>query len=231
MINASVPKILIIEDEPSIAENISYALGTDGFCTEVCGTAENALQKLQTETFALIVLDVGLPDMSGFELAKEIRKGSLIPIVFLTARSSEIDRIVGFELGADDYVVKPFSPRELSARIKAILRRTQMKNSTQSCSAKSFTIDTAQCKISYCGVHLDLSRYEFRILSLFVENPNRVFSRERLMQLVWESPEMSLERTVDTHIKTLRKKLSSIRPETKVIRTHRGFGYSLSEDE
>lgn len=225
--------ILVIEDEPSIADNITYALETEGFKPIWAGTGEDARLILKKEQVALIILDVGLPDINGFELAKEIRGLYSIPLIFLTARSGEIDRVVGLELGADDYVVKPFSPRELTARVKAVLRRAQpVKTPAASSKLKGygpFSIDEERYKISYHGTALELSRYEYGIMCVLIKSPGRVYTREHLMQLAWEVPEMSLERTVDTHIKTLRQKLRAVKAEEDPIVTHRGIGYSLKE--
>jgi len=224
-------KILVIEDEPSIADNIIYALSTDGLEPVWCGTGREALDKLISGNFALVIVDVGLPDVNGFDLARDIRKSSNIPLIFLTARSDEIDRVAGLELGADDYVVKPFSPRELSARVRAVLRRTGGNCGDNvehiGCRKIAFRIDEEKKKIFYHEEPLDLTRYEYRILSVLIKKPGRVYSREQLMNHVWEEPEMSMDRTVDTHIKTLRQKLKAVRPEDEPIVTHRGEGYSL----
>ena len=222
------PHILVVEDEPAIAETIQYALETDG-CEVICLQVGNPVPDLlEQQAVDLIVLDIGLPDISGIELCKQIRKHSDIPIIFLTARSDEIDRVVGLEIGGDDYVVKPFSPRELSARVKAVLRRTAVIR-TEDAAGNSFSIDRIKRKIGYFGTVLDLSRYEYNILIIFLENPGRVFSREQLMERAWEEPEASMDRTVDAHIKNIRAKLRQIRPETDPIETHRGVGYSLKE--
>jgi two-component system catabolic regulation response regulator CreB len=226
-------KILIVDDEPSIVDNIVFALETEGFSATSCATAGNALNTLEAASYDLIILDIGLPDMNGFELAKQIRSSSQVPIIFLTARSSEIDRVVGLELGADDYVTKPFSPRELSARVKAILRRSAGNNSatvgSTALSSKLFEIDDEKMQITYHKVVLDLSRIEYRLLKLLMKSPGRVYSREQLMNHAWEHSGVSLERTVDTHIKTIRQKLKVINPDHDPIMTHRGTGYALRE--
>lgn len=226
-------KILIVDDEPSIVDNISFALETEGFSTKSCATGTDALAAIQTSYFDLIILDVGLPDMNGFELAKTMRNSSQVPIIFLTARSSEIDRVVGLELGADDYVTKPFSPRELSARVKAVLRRTEAKSTPNIIPSSEFqplfVINEEKLQISYHNKFIELSRTEFRLLKLLVNSPGRVYSREQLMDHAWEHGGFSLERTVDTHIKTIRQKLKAIEPDQDPIVTHRGIGYSLRE--
>jgi two-component system catabolic regulation response regulator CreB len=226
--------ILIIEDEPSIVENIRYALETEGFSTSWYSQGKKALERLKQGGVDLVVLDIGLPDVNGMELCKQIRSGSLVPVIFLTARSDEIDRVVGLEIGADDYMVKPFSPRELSARVKAVLRRYDGAQASGSQTAQSlgpgFELDEARCRISFNGQLLELPRYEFKILSLFIRHPGRVYSREILMDLVWDDPEMSTDRTVDAHIKNLRAKLRRVSPHKDPIKTHRGMGYSLKEE-
>jgi two-component system, OmpR family, catabolic regulation response regulator CreB len=196
-----------------------------------------------------VVLDVGLPDMTGFEVCRRIRTTSNVPILFLTARSEEIDRVVGLEIGGDDYVSKPFRPRELSARIRGILRRASehgahlyptvptesasraRQRSTETGAVQpALSIDQQRKVILYFGERLTLSRYEFRLLEILASAPGRVYSRAQLMEAAWEEPEASMERTVDAHIKSLRSKLRQVRPEIDAIRTHRGFGYSLLEE-
>lgn len=233
-------KILIIEDEPAIADTLLYALKTEGFEPHWCATGQAGLGALTVQDFALVVLDVGLPDGSGFEFCKSIRTSSSVPIIFLTARASEIDRVVGLEIGGDDYLIKPFSPRELTARVKAILRRTNGHGTTSPSHlapptsvtpttpvTATFTLDDARCQIAYRGRTLDLTRYEFRLLKALLAQPGRVFSRDQLMTAAWEEPASSLDRTVDAHIKTLRAKLRAIDQTTDPIQTHRGLGYSL----
>ena len=223
------PKILIVEDEPAIADNIQYALETDAFETVCLSSGMPVIPLLSEEHIDLIILDIGLPDINGLELCKEIRKTHNIPIVFLTARSDEVDRVVGLEFGGDDYVVKPFSPRELSARVKAILRRTQQA-SPHPLTNQAFEINESKRQLFYFGKPLELSRYEYELLKTFIRRPGHVFSRDQLMDLVWDEPEASLDRTVDAHIKNIRAKLKAVKPEIDPILTHRGTGYSLKED-
>lgn len=227
-------KILIVDDEPSIVDNIAFALETEGFSTRSCATGSDALAALEENHFSLIILDIGLPDINGFDLARQIRSNSKIPIIFLTARSNEIDRVVGLELGGDDYVSKPFSPRELSARVKAVLRRTGAETASELDSSVQnsaiFEIDDEKFQLTYHNRNIELSRTEYRLLRLLVKSPGRVYSREQLMNHAWEHAAFSLERTVDTHIKTIRQKLKAIHPEYDPIVTHRGIGYSLRND-
>jgi two-component system, OmpR family, catabolic regulation response regulator CreB len=227
-------RILVIEDEPSIAETTMYALETDGFETVWAATGQLALDLLKQESFELAVLDVGLPDMNGFEVFRQI--SHLLPVIFLTARAGEIDRIVGLELGADDYIAKPFSPRELCARIRTVLRRVQKQapvmtpipNSSPQFSQRFF-LDESRKSIVYMGVSLELSRTEYHLLKVLCEKPGRVFSRDELMNKAWAHPDVSLERTVDAHIKLIRAKLRVINTDDDPIVTHRGLGYSLKE--
>lgn len=243
------PRILIVEDEPAIADTLLYALRTEGFAPEWCATGRAGLAALAAKPFALVVLDVGLPDGSGFDVCKQIRARSALPVLFLTARNSELDRVLGLELGGDDYLVKPFSPRELTARVKAILRRTNggpAKTPAGDAAVASpvaapaagakpavreVVVDEERCSISFRGVALELTRYEFRLLKALAARPGRVLSREQLMNAAWEDPAASLDRTVDAHIKTLRAKLRAVAPEADPIQTHRGLGYSLKEGQ
>ncbi len=230
-------KILVVEDEPSIAENIAYALTTEGFAPLCCATGEEARKSLAGGDIALVILDLGLPDVSGFDLLREIRETTSVPLIVETARAEEIDRVVGLEMGADDYIATPISPRELTARVRAVLRRAAGKEPSAGPVAASapkaerapFEIDEARYVIRYHGEPLDLSRYEFRLLRVLVKSPGRVYSREQLLAQISEEPEMSLDRTIDTHVKTLRKKLEAVRPGESPIVTHRGLGYSLQE--
>jgi two-component system, OmpR family, catabolic regulation response regulator CreB len=226
------PRILVVEDESAIADTILYVLANDGFVPEWCATAEAAVAAFARERPALAILDVGLPDCNGFELFRELQTlpgGSDVPMLFLTARSDETDRVVGLELGADDYVAKPFSPRELSARVRAILRRAG-RAAKAPAPAMPLHIDEDRRRVSYYGTELSLSRYEYGILRELAAKPGRVFTREELLGRVWDEDSESFDRTVDAHIKTLRAKLKAVAPEVEAIRTLRGIGYALQED-
>lgn len=228
-------RVLVVEDEPAIADTICYALATDGFEPDWRSTGAAALEALAGTDPALIILDVGLPDINGFELFKQLGGRSRAPVIFLTARAEEVDRIVGLELGADDYIAKPFSPRELTARVRAVLRRlakaarADAPPAPVNARSSAFGVDDERRVITYCGRPLDLSRYEYRVLKLLVSRPGRVFSRDDILQQAWDEPEASYDRTVDAHIKTIRAKLKAVSPEVDPIRTHRGEGYSLRE--
>ena len=219
------PLIWLVEDEAGIADTLIYALQTEGYAIRWFERGLPVLDALQGERPALVILDVGLPDINGFDLYRRILPLADLPLMFLTARSEEIDRIVGLELGADDYVAKPFSPREVCARVRSILRRGGREKHPPGKSA--FRVDETGASIQYRDQPLPLTRYEYLLLKTLLAQPDRVYSRTQLMDLVWQNAEDSLERTVDTHIKTLRAKLREIDPEADPILTHRGLGYSL----
>jgi two-component system catabolic regulation response regulator CreB len=234
-------KIVVLEDEAAIADTIVYALRTEGFVPLWCATGRDGLRAIAAEAPALVVLDIGLPDMSGFDVCRELRRTSSVPIVFLTSRGAEVDRIVGLELGADDYMAKPFSPRELTARIRAILRRVPIVSESSPARESGdrseplatrgpWRHDSARCRLTYRGKPLELTRNEYRLLSVLVAAPGRVFSRDQLMSAAWDDPGAALDRTVDAHIKSLRARLREVAPDADPIVTHRGFGYSLREE-
>lgn len=235
------PRILVVEDESGIADTIQYVLTTDGFTPVWCATADQAMEEFRRSPPALAILDVGLPDLNGFELFKRLQElpgGRDVPMLFLTARSDEIDRVVGLELGADDYIAKPFSPRELVARVRVVLRRSQRQGGAPAAAPAApatsppapFVVDEERRRIRYYGQALELSRYEYGILRLLVGKPGRVFTRDELLSRVWDDDSDSFDRTVDAHIKTLRAKLKAVAPQLEPIRTLRGAGYALSED-
>lgn len=220
--------VLIIEDEQAIADTLIYACDEANIKTVHTLLGQQGIEAAAKHSFDFIILDVGLPDISGFDVCKQIRTNSSVPILFLTARNHEIDRIVGLEIGADDYVIKPFSPREVVARIHAILRRGQHQQKSTKISSQPFQVDEEALRIKYQGEYLSLTRYEYRLLKTLIQQPKRVFSRDQLMDIVWEDAEDTLERTVDAHIKTIRSKLRAIDANSSMIVTHRGMGYSLS---
>ena len=221
--------ILIVEDELAIADSIAYALRTDGFIPVHVSLGQHALDTMRTQNPpSLVVLDVGLPDMNGFEVCRQLRQFCNVPVIFLTARSDEIDRIVGLEIGADDYVTKPFSPRELVARIRVVLRRLAPVAAPVPAAALRFELREEEARIVYCGRALELTRYEYLLLKTLLEHPGHVLSRARLMDRVWADAPETLDRTVDAHVKSLRAKLRHIDSTAEPIQTHRGMGYSLS---
>ena len=230
----SKSSIVLVEDEPAIADTVIYALESEGYVVYWARTGRAAIERVSQESADLIILDIGLPDINGFHVFRELRAFSRAPVIFLTARNVEVDRVSGLEMGADDYVVKPFSPRELTARVGAVLRRTQAgmpKQEDSVCRAGPFVVDRIRWTIRYHQSELDLTRHEFEILNILINSPERVYSREQLLHLVWEAPDHRLNRTVDAHIKNLRAKLRAVTPDVDPIRTKRGVGYYVSLDQ
>ena len=223
--------ILLVEDEQAIADTLIYALGSEGFGVHHLLLGRETLPAQCESPFELIILDIGLPDTTGFEVLKQLRahpEGRDVPVIFLTARSEEIDRILGLELGADDYVTKPFSPREVVARVRAILRREARSRSNAPAPNGLWQHEPEALRIVFHNQLLDLTRYEYLLLALLLSAPNRVFTREQIMNRVWANAPDTADRSIDTHIKTLRAKLRAIDPASEPIVTHRGTGYSLS---
>lgn len=221
--------ILIVEDEPSIADTLLFVLQAEGFRVTWKTLANDALALLQSVPIDLVIMDVGLPDITGFEACKQLRKFSNVPVIFLTARGDELDRVVGLEIGADDYVVKPFSPREVAARVKVILKRVTpqipVHRSTESPIQNEFKVDLERLQIFYHQQLLQLTRVEFKLLQTLVGQPQRVFSRDQLLSAVGVAVEAGYDRSIDTHIKTLRAKLRQVSADAEPIQTQRGFGY------
>ena len=222
-----MPHILIVEDEAAIADTLIFALQGDGHSTEWVTLGSAALEQQRQRPADLIILDIGLPDINGFETCRQLRRFSEVPVMFLSARDSEIDRVVGLEIGADDYVVKPFSPREVAARVRAILKRMTPRSEPEA-PETPFSIDSQRLQISYRGQSLTLTRHEFRLLQCLLEQPERVFSREQLLDATGVPAEAGYERNVDSHIKSLRAKLRTVQADAEPIQTHRGLGYSYS---
>jgi two-component system catabolic regulation response regulator CreB len=229
---AAMPTILIAEDEPAIADTVAYALRAEGLAVEHFLLGGAVAPRVRAGGIDLVVLDVGLPDMTGFDVCRALRTFSDVPVIFLTARAAELDRVLGLELGADDYVVKPFSPRELVARVRARLRRRDQVAQARWQRIGAFELDRDGLRIRYRGHLLDLTRYEYGLLEALLARPGAVLSRTQLMDRVWADALESTDRTVDTHIKTLRAKLRAAADGDGEgpIRTHRGLGYSLDAD-
>jgi len=223
-------RVLIVEDEASIADTLVIALLADGQQPLWVQLARDAITHVGQQAVDLVILDVGLPDMSGFETCKLIRQQSNVPILFLTARDSEIDRIVGLEIGADDYVTKPFSPREVVARVRAILKRTSTASPASGGSASAFNVNSARLQVSYHQQALNLTRHEYQLLTHLIAHPNRVMSREQLLEAVGIAKDVGYERNIDSHIKSLRAKLRAIAATADPIQTHRGVGYRYSPE-
>ena len=226
-------RVLIAEDEAAIADAVLYALRSEGIEADHCLLAREVAPRVRAGGVDVVVLDVGLPDGSGFDVCRELRGFSDVPVIFLTARNDEIDRVLGLELGADDYVTKPFSPRELVARVRARLRRAGAVPAASPASADpwvmrgAFAIDREGHRIRYRQQLLDLTRYEYAVLDALLQRPGAILSRAQLMDRGWDSDADSADRTVDTHVKTLRAKLRAAGAHPDPIRTHRGLGYAV----
>ncbi|HEX6680253.1 MAG TPA: response regulator transcription factor [Gaiellaceae bacterium] len=226
--------ILLVEDERSITEPLAAALERDGFDTRVAGTVEEALEQARRSEPDLVLLDVMLPDGSGFDVCRELRRDSKVPIIMLTARGEEADRVIGLELGADDYVVKPFSAREVSARIRAVLRRAESEPSSGAGAIElgGVRLDPAKREVRRAGEPLELSRKEFDLLELLMRNAGSVVKRERLIEQVWETNWFGSTKTLDVHVSGLRRKLGDDANEPRYLHTVRGVGFRFaSADE
>lgn len=229
-----MPHILLVEDEPAIADTLVYALESECHRVAHALTGAAALEMHATGSYDLAILDVGLPDMTGFELCRLLREGSRVPILFLTARDGELDRVLGLEIGGDDYVTKPFSPREVAARVRAILRRANpeapgRKENDAASACGGLTVDDFSKRIICGGNRLDLTAHEFKLASVLIRHPGRVFSRDQLLDHAWEDPGAVTDRTVDAHIKSLRAKLRAVAAGAEeMIQTRRGLGYAYA---
>ncbi|MFN7155661.1 MAG: winged helix-turn-helix domain-containing protein [Acidovorax sp.] len=225
-------RLLLLEDDPAIARTVAYALERDGLQVTHSLLVLDARQQMASHRFDLLVLDVGLPDGSGLDLLRDVRNAARtasLPVLMLSAHGEEIDRVLGLELGADDYLTKPFSPRELAARVKALLRRAGNGHAAvpAASAATLFQDDETGQRISLRGHALLLTRREYRLLSCLLRGAGRIHSRDALLAAAWGDDSESTDRTVDTHIKTLRAKLREVDPAREYISTHRGMGYCL----
>jgi two-component system response regulator RegX3 len=222
--------ILLVEDEESITVPLADALRREGFEPQVAGSATEALELAQSTEPDLVLLDVMLPDGSGFDVCRELRSRSQIPIIMLTARGDEADRVAGLEAGADDYVVKPFSAREVAARIRAVLRRSspQPEETGGPLRVGEVSLDPASHEAAVDGRRLDLSRKEFDVLRLLMENAGTVVKRERLLEEVWDTSWFGSTKTLDVHISALRRKLGDDPAEPRYIHTVRGVGFRFA---
>ena len=219
--------ILIIEDDRIIAESIEFILEKDSFSSQWFNNGSESLNYLDNNKVDLILLDVGLPDMSGFDVLRKVRLKSNIPVIIISARDDESDQVLGLEgLGANAYVTKPLSPRLVVAHVRSQLRHLRSDKKT---GKSKFSINQALQRVVFHDQELTLTPAEFKILSLLIKKPNRVHSREYLMSIVWDRPHGSDLKTINTHIKSIRKRLKEIDSENDYIETHRGIGYSLIE--
>ena len=224
-------RVLVVDDETPIVEAVAYSLRKEGFQTLTVGDAEECLDAVRTYQPDLIVLDIMLPSASGFDVCRTLRKESNVPIIMLTARADETDRVVGLELGADDYIVKPFSMRELVARVKTILRRagaTAEAPLDRPIRDQGLSIDPARFEVRLSDARVDLSPKEFDLLRFLMAHPGQVFSRQSLLDRVWGADAYVEERTVDVHIRWLREKIEDTASQPRRLLTVRGVGYKFS---
>ena len=226
--------VLLVEDESSITEPLAESLGRDGFETKVATTAAEALELAARLQPDLVLLDVMLPDGSGFDVCRELRQRSQVPIIMLTARGEEADRVVGLELGADDYIVKPFSAREVGARIRAVLRRADSPSrpgEERPIEVGEVRLDPAKREVTRSGEVLDLSRKEFELLQLLMRNAGSVVTRERAIDEVWDTNWFGSTKTLDVHVSGLRRKLGDDSNEPRFLHTIRGVGFRFTSPE
>ena len=223
----TTPRILLLEDDPAIARTVIYALERASLQVAHCLLVRDALRQISMGSYDVLVLDVGLPDGSGLDVCRQVRAQGATPVLMLSAHGEEIDRVLGLELGADDYLTKPFSPRELVARVRGLLRRV-VPAAAPTEPPSLFTVDTTAQRASLRQQPLDLTRREFGLLAELLRRPGHIRSREALLNAVWGLDSDSTERTVDTHIKTLRAKLQQADPGREHISTHRGMGYAIN---
>ncbi|HKF89977.1 MAG TPA: response regulator transcription factor [Acidimicrobiia bacterium] len=215
--------IVVVDDEPNIADLVDLYLAREGFRVLKAGTGEAGLQAVKDHRPRLVVLDVGLPDVDGLEVCKRLRATSQIPVIFLTARDSEVDRVLGLELGGDDYLTKPFSPAELVARVKAVLRRVDGGHAAEVMQAGPVAIDAGRREVRVAGEPVEFTTKEFDLLRYLAERPGLALSRQQILDGVWGYDWYGDARTVDVHIAQVRKKLG----DTVEIKTVRGVGYRL----
>lgn len=222
-------KILVVDDEPAIRDSVAYALEREGYDVVGAEDGETALELARSESFEAIILDIKLPGRSGTDVCRELRAKSSVPIMMLTARGAELDRIVGLELGADDYMAKPFSVSELVARVRAILRRRELDRSEAGSLRRvgGLLLDFRRHAVLVDGKQVELTPMEFRLLALMAEEPERVFDRRELMRHLWESDFGGGERACDSHVVNLRRKLERDPSRPERIVTVRGVGYKL----
>ncbi|WPE18703.1 response regulator [Candidatus Thioglobus autotrophicus] len=229
-----MPNILLVEDDKIIAESIIFSLENDSFTVKWCEMGSDALKLANEIDFGLVLLDIGLPDISGFDVLRKIRKSSEVPVIIITARDADEDIVLGLEgLGADDYVTKPFNPRVLIARIRTQLRHADIqpeapKKSLKPSSEKTFEINKDLHQISLLKQVLELTKAECKILSYLINNPNQIHSKEQLLNIMHDKPSGSSEDTIITHIRSIRRAIKKADIDNEYIKNHRGLGYSLT---
>lgn len=226
-----MPKILLVDDERALVKGLRLSFEREGYSVVAAHTGTEALQRMSEEAPDLVVLDIMLPEIDGIEVCKRIRQSSKVPIIMLTARSEDIDKILGLEMGADDYLTKPFNTRELLARVKAHLRRLEWSNpDQQQCTeAGALTIDHLKRKVTVDGKEADLTAKEFDILATLAANPGRVYTRENLLETIWGYKYFGDVRNVDVHVRRLREKIEPNPAEPEYVMTRWGMGYYFRE--
>ena len=223
-------RILVVDDEPAIRESLAFALTRDGFSIVEAASLRDA--RVRAAEVDLVLLDLVLPDGNGLDFLRSLRSKSDVPVIVLTSRDEETDRVVGLEMGADDYVLKPFSPREVSARVRAVLRRAQARpqnDEERPVAVGTLSADGRTRKAAVSGAELSLSRTEFDLLSAFLRSPGRVFERGQLLDAVWGTEVTVGDRTIDVHVKALRRKIEEAGGDPRVLETVRGVGYRLRD--
>jgi DNA-binding response OmpR family regulator len=222
-------RILVVDDEPAIVDAVSYALRSEGFEVESRSDGEGALEAALTDAFDLVILDLRLPGLSGIEVCRRVRAASQVPILILSARDAEVDRVLGLEAGADDYVTKPFSIAELASRVRAIFRRRDLDRGSGFAirAVGDVRIDLARHRVTVDDRPVDLTPTEFKLLALLAEEPGRVFGRREVMQHLWDSTYVGDERACDVHVSKLRRKIEENPEEPRRLVTVRGVGYRL----
>ncbi len=224
-------KILVVDDEPKIIQLTQDYLENAGFSVISAGDGERALAVIQAEKPDLVVLDLGLPGMDGLDVCRSIRKTSNLPIIMLTARDEETDKLVGLELGADDYITKPFSPKELVARVRSVLRRSELaQEEREVIRVGDVTLDSPRMQVTVGGEEIELTATEFQLLQALASQPGRIFTRSQLLNAVHGVAIESYERAIDAHIKNIRRKLEPVPHEPRYIQTVYGVGYRFSDE-
>ncbi|MFA5489449.1 MAG: response regulator [Candidimonas sp.] len=220
-------RILVVEDEPKLAQLLSMYLESAGFQALCQDDGERVIDTVGQWTPDLVLLDLMLPGRDGLDICRELRASSAIPIVIVTARVEEVDRLIGLELGADDYICKPFSPREVVARVRAVLRRAAAQPASPTAADGGLMVDESAYLAKLDGIALDLTPVEFRLLALLASSPGTIFSRDRVLSRLYDDHRVVTDRTVDSHVKNLRRKLQAIRPDRDLIKSVYGVGYRL----
>ncbi|MGZ5312557.1 MAG: response regulator [Solirubrobacterales bacterium] len=225
-------RVLVVDDEPSVRESVGYALEQEGFDAILADSGEDAESKLAEQSFDLLILDIMMPGKSGLDVCREVRSRSPVPIILLTAKDAEVDKVVGLEVGADDYVTKPFSVRELLGRVRAQLRRRELDRSVgtkgATVEAGPVSIDLARHLVSVRGEPVNLTRSEFQVLRLLVEHPGQVFSRKEIMEELWQTEFRGDVRACDVHISNLRQKVERDPQNPELVLTVRKVGYRFA---